>query len=151
MSSTFASKCVSFINISMKKVHEFIIGNTVVWSLIGPAPRAAACYIKREESVVFLQKKFTVQSARPHLQGPARRCKQPWSARHDTITRSGARSRLDQRRFSRPNTHFAAFFKLYKKIIFSQTNLQIFAEFHGILQIFEKFSENFRKHAKFSI
>ena len=31
---------------------------------------------------------------------------------HDTITLSKARSRLHQRRFSRPNTHFAAFFKL---------------------------------------
>ena len=38
----------------------------------------------------------------------------------------GARSRLDQRRFSRPNTHFAAFFKIYKKIIFSQAK---FAKF----------------------
>ena len=30
------------------------------------------------------------------------------------ITLSEARSRLDQRRFWRPNTHFAAFFELYK-------------------------------------
>ena len=41
---------------------------------------------------------------------------------HDTITLSEARSRLDQRRFSRPNTHFSAFFKNYKKIIFSEAN-----------------------------
>ena len=56
-----------------------------------------------------------------------------------------ARSRLDQRRFSRPNTHFSAFFKLYKKIIFSRANLQNLAKFHGILQnfweSFWKFSE----------
>ena len=37
-------------------------------------------------------------------------------------------SLLDQRRFSRPNTHFAAFFKIYKKIIFSQANLQNFCK-----------------------
>ena len=44
----------------------------------------------------------------------------------DTITLSGARSRLDQRRFSRPNTHFAAVFKILKTITFSQANLQNF-------------------------
>ena len=38
-------------------------------------------------------------------------------------------SRLDQRRFLRPNTRFAAFFKLYKKIIFAQSNLQNLANF----------------------
>ena len=43
---------------------------------------------------------------------------------HDTITLSEARSRLDQRRFSRPNTHFAAFFEIYKKLIVSQANLK---------------------------
>ena len=61
---------------------------------------------------------------------------------HGTITLSDARSRLDQRRFSRPNTHFAAFFKIYKKITFSQANLQNFckkfANFLRILQILEK-------------
>ena len=63
------------------------------------------------------------------------------------LTLSEARSRLDQRRFSRPNTHFAAFFKLYKKIIFSQANLQKFAKFLRILQIFLKnFLEYFRKN-----
>ena len=45
------------------------------------------------------------------------------------ITLSEARSRLDRRRFSRPNTHFSAFFKTFKKIIFSQANLQTFASF----------------------
>ena len=41
---------------------------------------------------------------------------------HDTITLSEARSRLDARRFSRPNTHFAAVtvLKIYKNIICSQ-------------------------------
>ena len=33
------------------------------------------------------------------------------------ITLSEARSRLYQRRFSRPNTHFSAFFEIYKNII----------------------------------
>ena len=60
---------------------------------------------------------------------------------HDTITLSGARSRLDRRRFSRPNTHFAAFFKLYKKIIFSRANLQNFAK--KKITDFCKNSENF--------
>ena len=48
----------------------------------------------------------------------------PAAGRH--ITLSAARSRLDQRRFSRPNTHFSAFFKIYKKIIFSRANLANF-------------------------
>ena len=47
----------------------------------------------------------------------------------DTITLSEARSRLDQRRFSRPKKHFAAFFKIFKKFIFSQADLQNFAKF----------------------
>ena len=38
------------------------------------------------------------------------------------ITLSEARSRLDRSRFSRPNTHFLAFFKIYKKITFSRAN-----------------------------
>ena len=64
-----------------------------------------------------------------------------------TMTLSAARSRLDQRRFSRPTTHFSAFFKLYKKIIFSQANLQKFPKFHGILQTFRELfgSFNFSK------
>ena len=41
---------------------------------------------------------------------------------------SEARSRLDRRRFSRPNTHFAAFFKIYKKIIFSRANFANFCK-----------------------
>ena len=39
-------------------------------------------------------------------------------------TLSEARTRLDQRRFSRPNTHFEAFFKMFKNIIISQSSLQ---------------------------
>ena len=39
---------------------------------------------------------------------------------------SEARSRLDRSRFSRPNTHFAAFFKIYKKITFSRANFANF-------------------------
>ena len=61
---------------------------------------------------------------------------------HDTITLSEARSRLDQRRFSRPNTHFAAFFKIFTNSIFSRANLQCFAEFGKKLRDFQKFSEN---------
>ena len=69
-----------------------------------------------------------------------------------TISLSDARSRLDRRRFSRPNTHFAAFLKLYKKIIFSRANLQNCAKFHGfakILRIFLKISEKMQKFTKF--
>ena len=46
----------------------------------------------------------------------------------DHGTLSEARSRLDRSRFSRPNTHFLAFFKIYKKIIFSRANLANFCE-----------------------
>ena len=55
---------------------------------------------------------------------------------HDTITLFEARSRLDRRRFSRPNTHFSAFFKIFKKIIFVQANLQKFCK------NFQNFAEN---------
>ena len=61
----------------------------------------------------------------------------------DTITLSGARSRLDRRRFSRANTHFAASFKIYKKIIFSQTNLQ------NICKISQKFAKFWKKIGNF--
>ena len=64
--------------------------------------------------------------------------------RIDTITLSEARSRLDQRRFSRQNTYFAAFFKLYKKIVFSQENFQLFAKFLRILHFFRMFSQSCR-------
>ena len=47
-----------------------------------------------------------------------------WAPR--PITLSEARSRLDRSRFSRPNTHFLAFFKIYKKIIFSRANFANF-------------------------
>ena len=61
----------------------------------------------------------------------------------NTITLSEARSRLDQRRFSRPNTHFLAFFKIYKKIFLSRANLAIFCppKIVKICKIFEKFSK----------
>ena len=48
--------------------------------------------------------------------------------------------RLDRRRFSRLKTHFSTFFKLYKKIIFSQANLQ---KFSNILQNFQKKKREF--------
>ena len=44
--------------------------------------------------------------------------------RHSTL--SEARSRLDRSRFSRPRSHFLAFFKIYKKINFSRANLANF-------------------------
>ena len=49
-------------------------------------------------------------------------------ARPGHSTLSEARSRLDRSRFSRPNTHFAAFFKIYKKTIFSRANLAKFCQ-----------------------
>ena len=76
------------------------------------------------------------------------------------ITLSEARSRLDRSRFSRPNTHFLAFFKIYKKITFSRANsgnfcqeigkfCQNFDIFWQILQNFAKFSEIRKNFAKF--
>ena len=76
------------------------------------------------------------------------------------INLSEARSRLDRSRFSRPNTHFAAFFKIYKKITFSRANsanfcqkignfCKIFDIFWQILQNFAKFSEIRKNFAKF--
>ena len=61
------------------------------------------------------------------------------------ITLSEARSRLDQRRFSRPNTLFSAFFEIYKNIIFSEED---FAKIFKILQKFWHLSQNFRNYAK---
>ena len=65
---------------------------------------------------------------------------------------SEARCRLDQRRCSRPNTHFSAFFEIYKKIIFSQANFAKFLEKNAKTakksQI-EK-NQNFDKFCKFS-
>ena len=76
------------------------------------------------------------------------------------ITLSEARSRLDRSRFSRPNTHFLAFFKIYKKITFSRANSANFCQkignfcknfdiFWQILQNFAKFSEIRKNFAKF--
>ena len=65
---------------------------------------------------------------------------------HDTITLSEARSRLDQRRFSRPNTHFSAFFKPSKKITFSPANFANFCKsFAKIWQFLQKNFQNFAK------
>ena len=47
-----------------------------------------------------------------HVAGPALARRGHVAPVGRTITLSGARSRLDQRRFSRPNTHFAAFLKI---------------------------------------
>ena len=82
--------------------------------------------------------------------GPSRssrasgRCRPPCRRGHDTITLSEARSWLDQRRFSRPNAHFAASFKIYKNSIFSQANFVNFRLFFYICNfeyIFIFFSE----------
>ena len=75
-------------------------------------------------------------------------------------TLSAARSRLNQRRFLRLNTHFSAYFKIYKNSFAPFQIFQIFrnfwmffskiqhhsANFHGrkqICQIFSKFSRIF--------
>ena len=60
-------------------------------------------------------------------------------------TLSEARSRLYQRRFLQPNTHFAAFFEIYKKIIFSRANFANFCKNCKICKIMQ----NFQKSAKF--
>ena len=56
--------------------------------------------------------------------GVGERLRAEQSEGHSTL--SEARSRLDRRRFSRPNTHFLAFFKIYKKITFSRANFANF-------------------------
>ena len=68
---------------------------------------------------------------------------------------SEARSGLDQRRFSRPNTHFSACFEIYKKIIFSQANSanssrcsQISCFFFRRLQILNFFQRMNSQHFK---
>ena len=96
------------------------------------------------------------------FRGPRRRERRRLAGpRHGTL--SEARSRLDRRRFSRPNTHFSAFFKIYKKIIFSRANfvnfcqkienfakfLTFFGKINLISQNFAKFSEIRKIFAKF--
>ena len=105
--------------------------------------------------------KSGMAAARPRgrVGGPPRR-RAARRTGHDTITLSEARSRLDRSRFSRPNTHFLAFFKIYKKITFSRANsanfcqkigkfCKIFDIFWQILQNFAKFSEIRKNFAKF--
>ena len=72
------------------------------------------------------------------------------------ITLSEARSRLDRSRFSRPNTHFSAFFEIYKKSIFSRANfanfckkLTFLSKFCKILQFFHKSAKILRKLTDF--
>ena len=71
---------------------------------------------------------------------PAREGRRAGSRR--PITLSKARSRLDRRRFSRPNTHFSAVFKICKKIIVSQA---VYANFR---KISAKFLRNFEQKFK---
>ena len=87
---------------------------------------------------------------------PAASGTQPHPSRPGVGALSAARSRLDQSRFSRPNTHFAAFFKIYKKIIFSRASSAKFCQkmrkfcrsFHIFWQFF-KILQNFQKSARF--
>ena len=71
---------------------------------------------------------------------------------HDTITLSEARSRLDRGRFSRPISHFLAFFKIYKKITFSRANSGNFCQkiekICKNFDIFWQILQNFKKSAK---
>ena len=71
---------------------------------------------------------------------------QPIGSGQDTITLSQARSRLDQRRFSRPNTHFFSIFQPLQEIIFSQANLQ---NFDKNFQNFAKYLRNLQNLANF--
>ena len=85
---------------------------------------------------------------------------------HDTTTLSEARSRRDQRRFSRQNTHFAEFFKIFKDIATFCKILRIFVlvffkrillQFLGnsgnnyfakFCEVFRIFSQNFAKYCR---
>ena len=69
------------------------------------------------------------------------------SPRH--ITLSEARSRLDRRRSLQVNSHFAAFFKIYKIFtILRRSNLKIFENFVKNFVILKIFSQNFKKFRK---
>ena len=60
--------------------------------------------------------------------------------RHDRKTLSEARSRLYQRRLWPPNSHFAAFFKIYKIfIILHRSELKFLEKIVQIFQIFKRF------------
>ena len=63
------------------------------------------------------------------------------------ITLSRARSRLDRSRFLQPRRHFAAFFEIYKKIIFSRSNFANFCK-KNLAKIWQNF-QNFEKLWKF--
>ena len=97
-----------------------------------------------------------VEEAREKATAAERKARSP--DRHSTL--SEARSRLDRSRFSRPRSHFLAFFKIYKKIICSRANSVNFCQkiakicknfdtFWQILQNFAKFSEIRKIFAKF--
>ena len=71
----------------------------------------------------------------------------------EEITLSGARSRLDRRQFSRPNTHlFSSSFKIYANIIFSLAKIANFCKmfvkhlhFSQKFTILSELSEIFKK------
>ena len=83
---------------------------------------------------------------------PARRTTASARSRPRHSTLSAARSRLYQRRFSRRNTHFLAFFKIYKKIILSRANVANFcqkiAKFCKILRNFAQCLHFLQKFAR---
>ena len=76
------------------------------------------------------------------------KCKGPsWLCRPAT---SDVRSRLYQRRFLQPNSHFSAFFKIYKIFrILRRSNLKILQNFVKIFGIFKKNLQNFKKKSNF--
>ena len=105
------------------------------------------CYIISRNSVLSAHNCASFE--RPPALPGGDRSRVSWNSSHSTL--SGARSRLYQRRFSRPNTHFSAFFKIFKKIIFSRANFANFckkeAKICKILTFFAKkifFFKNFR-------
>ena len=66
-------------------------------------------------------------------------------------SQSRARSRLDRRRFLQPRPHFAAFFEIYKKIIFFSFFLfyhLLASKFCKICKTLAKVSQNFGKFFK---
>ena len=70
----------------------------------------------------------------------------PWP-RH--ITLSEARSRLDRRRSLQVNSHFSAFFKIYKICtILRRSNLKILQKFVKFFVILKTIFKNFKKFEK---
>ena len=64
--------------------------------------------------------------------------------RHITLSR--ARSWLDRSRFLQPRPHFAAFFEIYKKLIFSRANFAKFLQ--NFNKTWQKFCQNLQNFEK---